>query len=128
MRSRTRPRPGRTSPGPNAGHTARSCFVWPSRNSRRGAATRFAVLYAYSVPGTISRFAMLFPQPGIEVMGHDRGSRNRYSVNVFTAGGAPAEHCTVCSPGVFGRVTHRSEFASGFVRNVRAGVFGAYVT
>jgi hypothetical protein len=61
-------------------------------------------------------------------MGHDRGSRNRYSVNVFTAGGAPAAHCTLCSPGVFGRVTHRREFANGFLRSVRAGVFGAYVT
>ena len=90
--------------------------------------SRFAVLYAYAVPGTVSRFTMLFPQPGIEVMGHDRGSRNRYSVNVFTAGGAPAAHCSFCSPGVFGRVTHRHEFASGFLRSVRAGVFGAYVT
>src|SRR5467141_2361901 len=90
--------------------------------------SRFAVLYAYAVPGTVSRFAMLFPQPGIEVMGHDLGSRNRYSVNVFTAGGAPAGHCTFCSPGVCGRVTHRHEFANGFLRSVRAGVFGAYVT
>ena len=90
--------------------------------------SRFAVLYAYAVPGTVSRFTMLFPQPGIEVMGHDLGSRNRYSVNVFTAGGAPAAHCTFCSPGVFGRVTHRQEFASGFLRSVRAGVFGAYAT
>ena len=90
--------------------------------------SRFAVLYAYAVPGTVSRFTLLFPQPGIEVMGHDRGSRNRYSVNVFTAAGAPAAHCTFCSPGVFGRVTHRREFANGFLRSVRAGVFGAYVT
>jgi hypothetical protein len=90
--------------------------------------SRFAVLYAYAVPGTVSRFTLLFPQPGIEVMGHDRGSRNRYSVNVFTAGGAPAAHCSFCSPGVFGRVTHRREFANGFLRSVRAGVFGAYTT
>src|SRR6266567_4128747 len=89
---------------------------------------RFAVLYAYAVPGTVSRFTMLFPQPGIEVMGHDLGSRNRYSINVFTAGGAPAARCTFCSPGVFGRVTHRQEFANGFLRSVRAGIFGAYVT
>jgi hypothetical protein len=87
-----------------------------------------AVLSAYAVPGTVSRFTMLSPQPGIEVMGHDRGSRNRYSVNVFTAGGAPAAHCAFCSPGVFGRVTHRSELASGFLRKVQVGAFGAYVT
>jgi len=90
--------------------------------------SRFAVLYAYAVPGTVSRFTMLFPQPGIEVMGHDRGSRNRYSVNVFTAGGAPAAHCEFCSPGVFGRVTHRLELASGFLRKVQVGAFGTYTT
>jgi len=38
---------------------------------------RFAVLYAYTVPGSVSRFNVLFPQPGVEIMGHDRGSRNR---------------------------------------------------
>lgn len=90
--------------------------------------SRFAVLYAYAVPGTLSRFAMLFPQPGLEIMGHDLGSRNRYSVNLFTASGAPAAHCSVCAPGVFGRVTHRFELLSGLVRKVQVGVFGAYAT
>src|SRR5258708_3947263 len=68
------------------------------------------------------------PQPGVEIMGHDLGSRNRYSVNLFNTGGAPRAHCVFCSPGIFGRVTHRQEFATGFLRAVRAGVFGAYAT
>src|SRR5258706_10893887 len=53
---------------------------------------------------------------------------NRYSVNLFNTGGAPRAHCVFCSPGIFGRVTHRQEFATGFLRAVRAGVFGAYAT
>jgi hypothetical protein len=101
--------------------------IFPGREYNMGA-SRFAVLYAYSVPGSISRFTVLFPQPGIEIMGHDLGSRNRYSVNLFNTGGAPRAHCVVCSPGVFGRVTHRQEFANGFLRSVRVGVFGAYAT
>ena len=99
----------------------------PGREYNMGA-SRFAVLYAYAVPGSVSRFSVLFPQPGIEIMGHDLGSRNRYSVNLFNTGGAPSAHCVICSPGIFGRVTHRHEFANGFLRAVKAGVFGAYAT
>src|SRR5882762_4470447 len=76
----------------------------------------------------VSRFNVLFPQPGVEIMGHDRGSRNRYMVNVFDADGAPRAHCTFCAPGVFGRVTHRHDLASGFLRRVQVGAFGAYST
>src|SRR5258708_14519670 len=61
-------------------------------------------------------------------MGHDLGSRNRYSVNLFNTGGAPRAHCVFCSPGIFGRVTHRQEFATGFLRAVRAVGFVAYAT
>jgi len=46
----------------------------PGREYNMGNA-RFAVLYAYTVPGSVSRFNVLFPQPGVEIMGHDRGSR-----------------------------------------------------
>jgi len=99
----------------------------PGREYNMGA-SRFAALYAYSVPGSVSRFSVLFPQPGVEIMGHDLGSRNRYSVNLFNTGGAPRAHCVLCSPGIFGRVTHRHEFANGFLRAVKAGVFGAYAT
>jgi cytochrome c5 len=99
----------------------------PGREYNMGNA-RFAVLYAYTVPGSVSRFNVLFPQPGVEIMGHDRGSRNRYMVNVFDADGAPRAHCTFCAPGVFGRVTHRHDLASGFLRRVQVGAFGAYST
>src|SRR3989475_12210369 len=50
--------------------------IHPGREYNRAAA-RFRVLYAYSVPGSVSRFSVLFPQPGVEIMGHDLGSRNR---------------------------------------------------
>src|SRR5438552_17149630 len=66
--------------------------IYPGREYNMGA-SRFAVLYAYAVPGSVSRFSVLFPQPGIEIMGHDRGSRSRYSVNVFNSAGAPLAHC-----------------------------------
>ncbi len=101
--------------------------IYPGREYNMGA-SRFAVLYAYSLPGSVSRFSVLFPQPGLEIMGHDLGSRNRYSVNLFNTGGAPRAHCVVCSPGIFGRVTHRQEFATGLLRAVKVGVFGAYAT
>ena len=99
----------------------------PGREYNMGA-SRFAVLYAYAVPGSVSRFSVLFPQPGIEIMGHDRGSRSRYAVNVFNSAGAPRAHCTFCAPGVFGRVTHRHDLESGFLRSVQVGAFGAYAT
>ena len=90
--------------------------------------SRFGVLYAYPVPGSVSRFSVLFPQPGVEIMGHDRGSRSRYSVNVFNTGGAPRAHCTFCAPGIFGRLTRRQDLSTGFVRSVQVGAFAAYAT
>ena len=61
-------------------------------------------------------------------MGHDRGSRSRYAVNVFNASGAPRAHCAFCAPGVFGRVTERRDLTNGFVRSVQVGAFAAYST
>ena len=52
---------------------------------------RFALLYAYRVPGSVSGFTLLGAQPGIELMGHDRGSRNRYALSYSTPP-APREH------------------------------------
>jgi hypothetical protein len=89
---------------------------------------RFATLYAYSVPGSVSRLNLFAAPTGIEIMGHDRGSRNRYTVSVFNSSGAPQAHCTFCAPSVFGRVTHRSYLGSGFLRSVQVGVFGVYST
>ena len=90
--------------------------------------SRFAGLFSYAVPGSVSRYNLVSPQPGVEVMGHDRGSRSRYTVNVFNTGGAPRAHCTFCAPGVFGRVTHRRDLSDGFLRSVQVGAFGAYAT
>src|SRR5437667_5610608 len=71
--------------------------IYPGREYNMGA-SRFAVLYAYSVPGSVSRFSVLFPQPGIEIMGHDRGNRSRYSVNVFNSGWSAAGTLHVLRP------------------------------
>ena len=101
--------------------------IYPGREYNMGT-SRFAALYAFTVPGSVSRFSVLFPQPGIEIMGHDRRSRSRYSVNVFNASGAPRAHCTFCAPGVFGRVTRRVDLENGFLRSVQVGAFGAYAT
>ena len=90
--------------------------------------SRFAGMYFYSVPGTVSRFVMAAPNPGVEIMGHDRGSRTRYAVNLFNTGGAPRAHCAVCAPGAFGRATHRRDFDEGFLRSVQIGAFGGYAT
>ena len=88
---------------------------------------RFATMWLYTMPGSVSRFTLLV-QPGIEVMGHDRGSRTRYSINLFNSNGAPQAHCTFCAPGIFGRVTKRLELPDGFLRSVQIGGYGAYST
>jgi hypothetical protein len=90
--------------------------------------SRFGLLYLYGVPGSVSRFSVQGNEPGIEIMGHDRGSLSRYTVNVFNTSGAPRAHCTFCAPGVFGRVTRRLDFANGFLRSVQLGAFGTYST
>jgi hypothetical protein len=89
---------------------------------------RFALMYAYSVPGSVPRFNLFGAPTGIELMGHDRGSRNRYTLSVFNSSGAPEAHCTFCAPSVFGRVTHRRDLPNGFLRSVQLGAFGTYAT
>lgn len=89
---------------------------------------RFQTLWAYTVPGSVSRFSLFGGARGVEIMGHDRGSRNRYSVLAFNTPGAPAAHTAWSAPGVFGHVTHRVELPRGFVRDIEFGAFGAYAT
>jgi hypothetical protein len=85
-------------------------------------------MWAYTVPGSISAFSFFDGATGVEVMGHDQGSRNRYAVSAFSTTGAMAAHTAWAAPGVFGHVTHRIEVPRGFVRDVDVGLFGAYAT
>lgn len=99
----------------------------PGREFNMGNA-RFQTMWAYSVPGSISRFALFGGARGVEIMGHDRGSRNRYSILAFNTSGAPAAHTAWAAPGVFGHVTRRFDLSRGFLRDIEFGAFGAYAT
>ena len=99
----------------------------PGREFNMGNA-RFQTMWAYSVPGSISRFSLFGGARGVEIIGHDRGSGNRYSVLAFNTSGAPAVHTAWAAPGVFGHVTRRFEMSRGFLRDIEFGAFGAYAT
>jgi len=58
---------------------------------------RFAVLYAYTVPGSVSRFTCCSPSRRRD-HGHDRGSRTVHGERVQRGRSARA-HCTFCPPG-----------------------------
>jgi hypothetical protein len=89
---------------------------------------RFQTMWAYSVPGSVSRFSLFGGAPGVEIMGHDEGSRSRCSVHVFNTPGAPAAHTAWAAPGGLGRVSHRFELEHGLLRDIEFGAFGAYAT
>jgi len=63
---------------------------------------RFAVLYAYTVPGSYRASTCCSPSPASRSWGTIRGSRNRYMVTCSTRRSA-ARALHVCAPGVFGR-------------------------
>lgn len=88
-----------------------------------------STLWSYVIPGSVSSYSPENDVQGIEIMGHDRGSTNRYSVTFFSNEGAFATHHDFWStPSVFGHVTHTFQLPSSFVRDVEVGVFGAYTT
>src|SRR5258706_172226 len=63
--------------------------------------------YAYHTPGSASNFDMASDQPGLEFMGHNRGSRTRYSVSVFNVSGAQEKAAAFNTPGVYGHFTQK---------------------
>jgi hypothetical protein len=64
-------------------------------------------------------------QLGVELSGHDDGSRTRYAVSFVDANDAPGNDSIISSPLVYGHVTRRFRpFSSGALRQVRLGAFG----
>ena len=84
--------------------------------------------YAYHTPGSVSGFDMGADQPGVEVMGHSRGSRTRYSVSVFNVNGSPEKTATFNTPGVYGHVTHKVLTSQGSLTGIEVGGFASYAT
>jgi hypothetical protein len=84
--------------------------------------------YAYHTPGSISTFDMGGNQLGVELMGHNRGSRTRYSVSVFNVTGSPEKGNAFNTPGVSGHVTHKFTMNQGALTGVEVGGFASYTT
>jgi hypothetical protein len=84
--------------------------------------------YAYHTPGSVSTFDMGADQPGIEFMGHSRGSRTRYSVSVYNVTGSPEKDTVFSTPGVYGHVTQHFSFDQGPLTAIEVGGFASYAT
>ena len=84
--------------------------------------------YAYHTPGSASRFDMAGDMTGIEVMGHNRGSRTRYTLNVFNVSGSPAQNTKFSTPGTYSHFTHEFQLTRGPLSAVEVGAFGSYAT
>ena len=84
--------------------------------------------YAYHTPGSASNFDMGSDQPGLEFMGHSRGSRTRYSVSVFNVSGSPEKNTTFSTPGVYGHVTHKVVMNQAALSGIEVGGFASYAT
>ena len=84
--------------------------------------------YSYHSPGSVSAYDMGGDQLGLEFMGHDRGSRTRYSVSVFNVTGSPEKDTTFSTPGVYGHVTHKFTLNDGPLTGIEIGGFASYAT
>jgi hypothetical protein len=84
--------------------------------------------YSYHTPGSLSGFDMGSDQPGIELMGHSRGSRTRYSVAVFNVSGSPEKDTAFNTPGVYGHVTHKVLMNDSALSGIEVGGFASYAT
>jgi len=84
--------------------------------------------YSYHSPGSVSRFDMGGNNLGVEFMGHNRGSRTRYSVSVFNVTGSPEKDNAFNTPGVSGHVTHEFSLDQGPFGAVEVGGFASYAT
>jgi hypothetical protein len=67
-------------------------------------------------------------QAGVEVMGHSRGSRTRYSVFVFNIDGSPEKDTKFNTPGAYGHVTHEFSLNQGPLSALEVGAFGSYAS
>src|SRR6202040_1796500 len=67
-------------------------------------------------------------QLGVEFMGHDRGSRTRYSVSVYNVTGSPEKDNAFNTPGVSGHVSHKFMMDQGSLTGIEVGGFASYAT
>lgn len=86
------------------------------------------LIYGFHASGSVSAFDMGTNQPGIEYMGHDRGSLNRLSASVFNVQNSPGSRQFFNTPGFYLHATHEWVMDSGALSAAKVGVFGAYTT
>jgi hypothetical protein len=84
--------------------------------------------YSYHSPGSVSKFDMGGNNLGVEFMGHNRGSRSRYSVSVFNVTGSPEKNTKFSTPGVSGHVTHEFSPDQGPLSAIEVGGFASYAS
>lgn len=64
-------------------------------------------------------------QLGVELSGHDLGSRTRYAVSLVSANGAPGSESILSSPTLYGHLSRRFHPSPRGLTQVRVGAFGA---
>ncbi len=81
---------------------------------------------SYTAPGAPT-LDLLSAPTGIELSGHDPGSRNRYSLMLYNGNGT-GSHQLFNAPSVYAHASHLFQVPVGFVRDVEIGAFGTYAT
>jgi hypothetical protein len=86
-------------------------------------------IWSYALPGDKSSYTLESAPLGVEITGHDLGSRTRYSVTVFSNSGPESTHDDFWStPSIFGHLSREFQLTSGPIRQIEAGVFGSLAT
>jgi hypothetical protein len=74
---------------------------------------------------SLLQFNLADNQLGVELSGHDEGSRTRYSISFADANDAPGNKSILSSPFLYAHVTRRFRpFSSGVLKQARLGAFG----
>lgn len=75
---------------------------------------------------SLLHYNMADNQLGVELSGHDDGSRTRYAVSFVDANDAPGSKSIFSSPLLYAHVTRRFQpFSSGALKQVKLGAFGS---
>ena len=86
------------------------------------------LLYSYHSSGSASLYDMSENQRGVQWVGHDRGSRTRAAVSVFTVEETPGSGNVFDTPGVYAHVTRQWLFDGNGLSALKIGGFGSYTT
>jgi hypothetical protein len=89
--------------------------------------TQDYLIYVYRplADESLLHYDMAANQLGVELSGHDDGSRTRYAVSFVDANDAPGSKSIFSSPLLYGHVTRRFQPASGALKQLRLGAFGS---